>query len=114
VALLAARCFPCARPGGLGQWFIGGVKTIHIIFAAVLFAAVAAAASVDYGQAAFDGVRFAVLMGAFAAGAGITLLIVRRFSKRIGGITGDIIGFSIETSQLIFLLLAAAVQTLAG
>jgi adenosylcobinamide-GDP ribazoletransferase len=109
--LLVARCFGCARPGGLGQWFIDGVKTFHIIYALVLFAAATVAASVDYGRMMFDGVRFVILLGAFAVAAGITLLTARGFSKRIGGITGDIIGFSVEASQLVFLLLAT-VQTL--
>lgn len=107
-ALLAARCFPCARPGGLGQWFIDGVKTAHVILAFVLYMIAAAAAGVDWRHMAFDAVSFAVTAGSFLAAAGVTLLIVRRFSSRIGGITGDIVGFSIEASQFVFLLTAAA------
>jgi adenosylcobinamide-GDP ribazoletransferase len=110
-ALLIARCFGCARPGGLGQWFVDGVKTNHIIYAAALFAAAAAAASVDYARMAFDAIRFAVFMGAWVLAAVLILLIVRRFAKRIGGVTGDIVGFSIEAAQLVFLVLCAAVQS---
>jgi adenosylcobinamide-GDP ribazoletransferase len=110
-ALLIARCFGCARPGGLGQWFLDGVKTYHIIYAAGLFVAAAAAASVDYAQMAFDAIRFAVFTGAWVLAAVLILLIVQRFAKRIGGITGDIVGFSIEAAQLVFLVLYAAVQS---
>ena len=61
---------------------------------------------------AFNAARFAVLMGAFLLAAGLTLLIVRRFAKRIGGVTGDIVGFSVEASQLVFLILAASAKAL--
>ncbi len=110
-ALLTARKFPCARPGGLGQWFIDGVKWRHVLFAALLYAAAAAAASVDYGQLVWMPVSFAAMLGAFVLAAAITLLIVSRFARRIGGITGDIIGFSVEASQLIYLLAAALLQS---
>jgi adenosylcobinamide-GDP ribazoletransferase len=111
-ALLTGRCFSCARPGGLGQWFVDGVKTVHIIYSGALFTAAAAAAAIDYGHMAFNAARFAVLMGAFLLAAGLTLLIVRRFAKRIGGVTGDIVGFSVEASQLVFLILAASAKAL--
>ncbi len=111
-ALLVARAFPCARPGGLGQWFIDGVKWGHVIFAALLYAAAAFAASTDYGRMAWMPGTFAAMLGAFALAAGVTLLIVSRFSRRIGGITGDIVGFSVEASQLIFLLAAAVLHGL--
>jgi len=51
-------------------------------------------------------------MGAFVLAAGLTLLVVSRFAKRIGGVTGDIVGFSVEASQLVFLVLAASAQAL--
>ncbi len=111
-ALLVARVFPCARPGGLGQWFIDGVKWGHVIFAVLLYAAAAIAASTDYGRMAWMPGTFAAMLGAFALAAGVTLLIVSRFSRRIGGITGDIVGFSVEASQLIFLLTAAVLHGL--
>jgi len=113
-ALLVARCFGCARPGGLGQWFIDGVKTRHITFSLVLFTVAAAAVSFDCGQMDFNEVYFAIFMGAFVMAAGISLLMIRRFSKRIGGVTGDIVGFSIEATQFIFLLLAAGAGAIAG
>jgi adenosylcobinamide-GDP ribazoletransferase len=109
-ALLTARCFSCARPGGLGEWFVDGVKTVHIIYSVALFAMAAAAAAVDYGHMFFDAAWFAVFMGAFVLAAGLTLLIVRRFAQRIGGVTGDIVGFSVEASQLVFLILTASAQ----
>ena len=109
-ALLAARMFPCARPGGLGQWFIDGVKWTHVIFAAMLYAAAACALSVDFGQKVWMLPVFAGMVSAFVLAAGLVLLIVSRFSRRIGGITGDIVGFSVEASQLIYLLAAAVLH----
>ena len=106
-ALLVARAFPCARPGGLGQWFIDGVKWPHVIFAVLLYAAGAFAASIDYGRSVWVPGTFGAMLGAFVLAAGVTLLIVSRFARRIGGITGDIVGFSMETSQFIYLLAAA-------
>lgn len=109
-ALLVSRAFACARPGGLGQWFIDGVKWTHVVFAALLYGAAAFAASVDYAQMVWMPAAFAALLGAFALAAGTTLLVVSRFSRRIGGITGDIVGFSVEASQLIYLLAAAVLH----
>jgi cobalamin synthase len=60
---------------------------------------------------AFDAIHFAVFTGAWVLAAVLILLIVRRFAKRIGGVTGDIVGFSIEAAQLVFLVLCAAVQS---
>lgn len=111
-ALLVARAFPCARPGGLGQWFIDGVKWAHVIFAVLVFATAAFAASFDYGQAALMPGMFSAMLGAFVLAAGVSLLIVSRFMRRIGGITGDIVGFSVEASQFIYLVTAALLHGL--
>ena len=111
-ALLVARVFPCARPGGLGQWFIDGVKWTHVLFAALLYAAAAFAASVEYGRMVWMPGTFAAMLGAFLLAAGVTLLVVSRFSRRIDGITGDIVGFSVEAAQLIYLLVAALLHGL--
>ena len=109
-ALLVARVFPCARPGGLGQWFIDGVKWTHVIFAVLLYGAAAFAVSIDYGQMIWMAAVFAPMLGAFALATSLTLMIVSRFSRRIGGVTGDIVGFSVEASQLIYLLAATVLH----
>jgi adenosylcobinamide-GDP ribazoletransferase len=113
-AMLCARCFACARPGGLGQWFIDGVKWTHIIVSTAVYAAAAAVICFDFSRTALAGLHFAVLMGSFAVALGVVALIVKRFSRQIGGVTGDIIGFSVEASQLFYLLLLGAAMQLLG
>lgn len=102
-ALLNARLFACARPGGLGQRFIDGVKTSYVATAAGVFLAAAAAAFLLIpgmgGWPLFGGIA-----AAFAAAQLVIALVVKGMAKRLGGITGDVIGFAVETSQLVFLL----------
>ncbi len=112
-AVLVARCFACARPGGLGQWFVDGVRWTHVAVSAAAYTAAAAVLCAFFAPG-FQNLRFAALMGAFAAALGAVALIVNRFSRRIGGVTGDMIGFSVEASQLVYLLALRAAVPLLG
>jgi adenosylcobinamide-GDP ribazoletransferase len=49
---------------------------------------------------------------AFAVAAGVVLLLVRRATRRLGGVTGDIFGAAIELTLAI--LLVAASPTFIG
>jgi adenosylcobinamide-GDP ribazoletransferase len=40
----------------------------------------------------------------FAISLAVTIIFTRRISRKLGGITGDVIGFGIELSQLVYLL----------
>jgi cobalamin synthase len=82
--------------------------------AVAVYTAASAVVCFDFGRAALDGLCFAVLMAVFAVALGAVALIVKRFSRRIGGVTGDIIGFSVEASQLFYLLLLGAAMQLLG
>ena len=100
-ALLCARLKRSAT-NGLGRWFVDGVKTVHVAWSVAAFTAIAAVLCLRRGiQGApmFAG-YVAALLGALL----VTALIVNRFAKKLGGVTGDVIGFSVELSQLVFLL----------
>jgi len=100
-ALLCARLFACARPGGMGSGFVDAARAGHAALTALTFMAlVAACALAGWLPAA----RAAWLAGALVLAAGIAALAVRGVAAKLGGVTGDVIGFGIETAQLAFLL----------
>jgi len=100
-ALLCARINKSAT-NGMGRWFVDGVKTAHIVFSAALFMAAAASFLLLCRWP-----YIAALTAAFAAAQGAAAFAVRRMARRLDGVTGDIIGFSIEFAQLVFLVLAS-------
>jgi cobalamin synthase len=81
---------------------VDGVKTVHVAGAAVLFAVGAALSFI-----VFEWTLPALIFLSFLAAAIATALVVRRMTRKLGGVTGDVIGFSIEFSQLVFLLFSA-------
>ena len=110
--LMAARCGRCTRSGGLGEQFIGSVRTWHVIGAVMLYLVIAAAASTDFAAMSLDVRRLAVLAVPYALAMALWMIIGYGISRRLGGITGDVIGFGIETSQWIFLLLGCVAEAL--
>ncbi|WP_179646794.1 adenosylcobinamide-GDP ribazoletransferase [Spinactinospora alkalitolerans] len=92
-----ARGVPAARPEGLGALVAGTVPR---------WAAVAATATVVL-PAGFAGAghAIAVLAGLAAAGA-----MLWHATRRLGGITGDVLGALAETATTTTLLVAAALQ----
>jgi adenosylcobinamide-GDP ribazoletransferase len=104
VALLVScrRGVPAARPGGLGAAVAGSVPRWAALGSAALYAALAAAGGAGFGG--LTPLRFgcAVLLGT-AAGE----LLVRRCTRRLGGVTGDVFGAVTESAAtLAFLTLA--------
>ncbi len=97
LAACCARPVPSARPEGLGATVAGTVA----VPAAAASWAVAAAVLVATGA---DPVRVVV---AVLAAAAVTMVVVRRCTTRLGGVTGDVLGACVETS-LATLLLALA------
>jgi adenosylcobinamide-GDP ribazoletransferase len=98
-ALLCARINVSAT-NGLGRWFVDGVKTGHLVSAILAFAAIAAVFSLYL----LGWLGMAGIVVSFLAALLVTVLVVKRFAKKLGGVTGDVIGFSVEFSQLVFLL----------
>ncbi|MEU5881633.1 adenosylcobinamide-GDP ribazoletransferase [Spirillospora sp. NPDC047279] len=91
---------PSARPGGLGALVAGTVPTraAAAVTGAVLLAALAAGLAT--GRAPFT-------VGAVLAGLGAALLLLRHATRRLGGITGDVMGALVETSTTTALIVLA-------
>lgn len=100
-ALLCARMNRSATDG-LGRWFVDGVTTAHVMIAAVLFMAVSSLSLLFEAWPVF-----AWLIVSFGMAVLVTVVTVKRLAKKLDGVTGDVIGFSIELSQLIFLLFSS-------
>ncbi|MWK32933.1 adenosylcobinamide-GDP ribazoletransferase [Actinomadura sp. J1-007] len=94
---------PSARPGGLGALVAGTVppRAAAAATAVVLVAAVAAYAADGPG-----GVARA--LAAVAAGVGAALLLLRHAVRRLGGVTGDVLGALVETAATAALIVLAA------
>ena len=86
---------PGARPGGLGADFALGLRPPALV----------AAAAVLVIAAALGGPRALV---AVLAAHGVAWLILQAARRRLGGITGDILGLTVELSELAVLLVYAA------
>lgn len=103
-ALLNARIFPYARESGTGHGFVEGVKTVHVMISVILYGLLAALLSCDFAVGAFSIQRMLVLCIPFAASLAVTTAVTRGISRKLGGITGDVIGYCVEASQLLYLL----------
>jgi adenosylcobinamide-GDP ribazoletransferase len=86
---------PGARPGGLGADFALGLRPPVFIAAVAIMAVVAA----------LGGLRALV---AVAAAHVVAWLILQLARNRLGGVTGDILGLTVEISELVVLLVYAA------
>ena len=93
--MLLVACQPSARPGGLGAAFAAGLKPGLIFMAALL----------PIGLIAIGGWRAAVAVGLALL---VTLGLIRLAQARLGGVTGDVLGLTIELSELVVLLTFAA------
>ncbi|WP_030145081.1 adenosylcobinamide-GDP ribazoletransferase [Spirillospora albida] len=94
---------PSARPGGLGGLVAGTVPTGAA--AAATGAVLAAAAGAGLLAAGPGGALQAAL--AVAAGLGAALPVLRRAVRRLGGVTGDVLGALVETAATAALIVLA-------
>lgn len=94
----AGRGVPAARPDGLGAAAAGSVPRLVGALSWVAGVAVALLAGWAAGLA-----WWGTLTGALLALAG-TLCLVRTCARRLGGITGDVLGALVEVAALAFLL----------
>ncbi len=96
-AVIAARAYPSARPGGMGDYFRRGVGRREIAVATVLAALVA-------GPLLW---RAPLLW----AGAGLALLGVGGLARRqLGGLSGDVYGAIIELAEAAMLVIAVGLR----
>ena len=97
---------PAARPDGLGALVAGSVRPV--IPAAVTAAALAAAAAAVAISAAVAGNPLGwTLPLAVAAGLGAATAVRRHAVRRLGGITGDVLGALAEVAATVTLVVAA-------
>ena len=104
-AALAVGCrtgVPAARPGGLGAAVAG---TVPVTAAVLTWVAVAGVLVLTWPL--LGGGRSAGLLTAGIAGAA-ALLLVGWCRRRLGGVTGDVLGASVEVTLTVLLLGAAA------
>jgi adenosylcobinamide-GDP ribazoletransferase len=94
ITLACRRQVPSARPDGLGALVAG---TVHPVAAAVLVVAALA------GAAAIAGTYAA----AIAIGLGVSLALTELSRRRLGGITGDVLGALAEITAAACLLATA-------
>jgi adenosylcobinamide-GDP ribazoletransferase len=110
-SLLAWACVrgvPSARSDGLGATVAGTVGASVLVVSAVAMAAFSAAAAALTGLAWWAGPT--VLVAAVVAG----WVVVRRAVRRVGGVTGDVLGAVVEIGLAVALTTAALVLPHAG
>jgi adenosylcobinamide-GDP ribazoletransferase len=93
---LVGALFPAAHADGQGAAFSAGLRPAAVVVGLGVAIAVAAAALGGLGIVALVfGIGGAVAVGAF-------------FARRLGGVTGDVLGAGVETAELVFLLTIVA------
>jgi len=93
-----------ARSDGLGRIFTDNITTGHVLFSSVILFAmgfISYGISSKFGQLAGHAAMLVVL-SLFLYG--FSILAVRFFSSRFGGITGDNFGAMSEISEILFLM----------
>jgi adenosylcobinamide-GDP ribazoletransferase len=94
--ILWAGIQPLARPGGMGADFSQGLTRGSLIICGILPVVLA-------GLAGWKGVLGLVLAGLAAVG------IFRLAKDRLGGVTGDVFGLTVEVGEIL-VLMAMAIQ----
>jgi adenosylcobinamide-GDP ribazoletransferase len=94
---------PSARPDGLGAWVAGSVSRPAV---AVASASTLAAAGIA-GFCVSDGARWLLWPAAVVAAVGGAALVLRHTIRRLGGITGDVLGALVEVGFTAALLVLA-------
>ncbi|MEV1241339.1 adenosylcobinamide-GDP ribazoletransferase [Nonomuraea sp. NPDC050022] len=93
---------PAARPDGLGALVAGTVRP----GAAWAATALALAAAAGLGLVAGQGMVYILPLGV-AAGLAAALLLLRHARRRLGGVTGDVLGALVETATATTLTVCA-------
>ncbi len=102
LALACVRGVPPARAEGLGATHIGAVPIVGAVAALVAAAVAAGLAGLALGSLWPTLVGLVVMVGAVVA-------LLLRCVRRLGGITGDVLGATVEISFAVLVLAAATV-----
>ncbi|MDZ5661668.1 adenosylcobinamide-GDP ribazoletransferase [Nocardioides sp. S-58] len=100
LVLACVRGVPAARAGGLGSTYIGAVPVLSATV--VLVVAAGAVALAGHGL----GSPWPALAGLLAMVAVVGALLLRCV-RRLGGVTGDVLGAAVEASLAVLVLAAA-------
>lgn len=99
-ALLSCAMSGYARDSGLGKTIVEGTKARHVVFSAALsLTAVFAMFLIRKDLAAVT-----IPVAALAVSLVFVFFITRSISKKLSGITGDVVGFVIETSSVFYIM----------
>jgi adenosylcobinamide-GDP ribazoletransferase len=96
IALLTCRISTYARKEGFGSQFIIEAKKSSSLFVLILFILLISLGSIILNE-------FEVIISTFLTFLFITW-VTKRINQKLDGITGDVIGFTVELSQLSFLV----------
>jgi adenosylcobinamide-GDP ribazoletransferase len=105
--LLCSRLFPAARPDGLGSVVAGTAGRGALLVAAVLTLACLAAAGLGYPHSARPWPVIVAFLVAVVVALASAVLLGRRCSRRLGGITGDVLGAGVEVAFTVCLVVLA-------
>ncbi len=102
LALACVRGVPAARADGLGVGHVGSVPVVGALATLAVSAVAIAAAGQGLGSA------WPALAGLLVMVAAVAALLVRCV-RRLGGVTGDVLGATVEVSFAVLVLAAATV-----
>lgn len=100
LSVACVRGVPAARPDGLGAAHVGSVPVVAAVGVLVVSGVVLGLAGLALGS------RVALLVGGVAMVAVVVALLLRCV-RRLGGVTGDVLGAAVELSFAVLLLAAA-------
>ncbi|GMA39420.1 adenosylcobinamide-GDP ribazoletransferase [Mobilicoccus caccae] len=101
LAVACVRGVPAATPAGLGATVAGSVSRVALVVAGVVLVLVCASGHFFFGIS-----RLSVIV-IVAAGVLTAVAVVARAVSRLGGITGDVLGATVEIACATTLLTAA-------
>src|SRR4051812_41801428 len=102
LALVCRRSVPAARPDGLGRVVASSVGPAGVALAVVILLALGAAAAVAAGRPWWQG------LGAALLAAAVVLALVTHTVRRLGGISGDVLGACVEAALTSLVVVLAA------
>lgn len=100
LALACVRGVPAARADGLGVTHVGSVPVVAAVASLLVCAVVVGFAGLGTGSAW-------TLLAGLVVMVGVVLALLLRCVRRLGGITGDVLGAVVEVSFAVLVLAAA-------
>jgi adenosylcobinamide-GDP ribazoletransferase len=101
LALACVRGVPAARADGLGVTHVGSVPVVAVVASLLVWGVVVGLAGHELGSAW-------TLLAGLAVTVAVVLALLLRCVRRLGGITGDVLGAVVEVSFAVLVLAAAS------